>query len=102
MTSSIWKFPLPPYGFTDLEVPEDAEPLTVGVDLHGNLAVWFAVDPSRPFELRRLEVVFTGDTIVDSPLHTAARYVGSVSVDRTIVHVLDFGQSVDRLDLDPD
>lgn len=107
MPSEIWKFPLPadlidPDVPIEVSIPAGAEPLTVGVDPGlARLALWAAVDPEAPVEVRRFLVVGTGWPLTASPFDVAARYVGTAVLGGygvpLVFHVLDLGTAA----LDP-
>ena len=88
--SVVWKFTLPPPTITGrcfVDIPEDAQPLSVGMQ-NGNVVVWALVDPHRPEEMRRFIVANTGADIPGLP--EAARFIGTLVADTGIVwHVWD-------------
>lgn len=91
--SVVWKWEVPQpteTGRSYIDVPEETDPLSVG--LQGDaLVVWGLVsDPAYPKVMRRLIVANTGGRIPGFPL--VSRFLGSASAASGVVwHVWDGG-----------
>jgi len=70
MASVIWKQHIPPEDYfvpetkhvitKPLELPTDAEVLSLGTDLHGALCFWYKTSGNEPTQLKRVCAVWTG------------------------------------------
>ena len=86
--TTIWKFT---FGQPDMAfpVPIAAETLAVGLDPHGEVCLWMAVNPAAATETRSFQVVGTGHPIDLSTAEVRSRYIGSVVQDPYVWHVLE-------------
>ncbi|MHA2279629.1 MAG: DUF7352 domain-containing protein [Promethearchaeota archaeon] len=50
-------------GSFDLELPKDAQILSVGLDTDGQSSLWALVDPSGPTHMRGFYAAYTGEPI---------------------------------------
>jgi hypothetical protein len=81
----VWEYPLTMIDDTVLDLPQDAEVLTVQWQ-HEHPCLWVLVDPTAPTERRVFRIVGTGH-----PISGDVRYVGTVQLDggALIFHVFE-------------
>jgi hypothetical protein len=81
----IWKYPLEVTDYQDIEMPQDAEILTVQVQ-RGTPCLWALVNPDKPREARRIFTVGTGH---DARHIVGWHYVGTyqLHMGRLVFHV---------------
>jgi hypothetical protein len=82
---TILKYPIEPRDINDIEMPGDAEPLTVDVQ-RGVICVWVVVDPKNPIVVRKFHVFGTGHPIEEKRFD-ALIYVGTVQQDPFVWHI---------------
>ena len=82
----IYKYPLRVTDEQDIEMPQNAVPLTVQ-DQHATLTLWVLVDTEQPTRARTIHIVGTGH-----PLPTVhGSYIGTVQQRSLVWHVFDMG-----------
>lgn len=79
----IWKYPLAITDRQNLDVPDIAQALSVGLDPTGAPAIWFLVQPGPVVRRQAVFVVGTGNPL----FLEAARPVGSFSWGGGMWHV---------------
>jgi len=77
MTKKIFKYQLDIKDEQILEMPKDAEILTVQ-NQRGWLCLWARVDPNFPKENRKIRVIGTGHPLYDK---SYLKYIGSAQFD---------------------
>lgn len=73
---TIYKYPIPLCDTSYIELPQNAQVLTVGVQ-YGDLYLWAAVDPEEPLRKWKFSVYGTGRQIPDNP----GKYLGTVQLN---------------------
>lgn len=93
MPYTIWKIALKPAQVQDIEVPADAEMLTIS-EQFDQICVWFKCDPDKPTTKRRIAMVGTGDTAPEG-----ARYIGTGFLygGKLVLHVFERVNAVAQL-----
>lgn len=79
MKKSIWKFNIESDNSKGIEMPKNAEILTVQ-EQGGNISLWALVDPKEEKELRYFEVYGTGHDI-HYGMGVSREYVGTFQFD---------------------
>lgn len=74
--NQVWKYNINPDDYTSLEIPKDANVLSVG-EQFGNVCIWVMVDPSKNKETRKFRLAGTGHPINELYLS----FVGTVQLD---------------------
>lgn len=85
--STIFKYPIAVADFQVIQMPQDAQILTVQMQ-HEIPCLWARVDPLKPTTGRRIRVIGTGNPIDDTqPLH----YIGTFQMHGGILvfHVFE-------------
>jgi len=81
---SIWKFSLSYGPRSVVEIPSDAEVLSVQ-EQAGIIQLWALVDPERPTVERVFSVLGTGWSLDDEP----GKYTGTVVVGMFVWHIFE-------------
>lgn len=71
---TIFKYKLETTGLQEIEIPEDAQVLSVQGQ-HGFLCLWAIVDPDKPKEKKRILLAGTGHPI---PEDRNLKFIGTV------------------------
>lgn len=96
VTQRVWKYELNGLAgghVTDLEMPEGADALSVGMQSTG-CVLWALVDAADgvPKERRRFISVFTGHPVpIPAEALRASQFVGTVQLGPLVYHVFDVG-----------
>ncbi|MEN6293881.1 MAG: hypothetical protein ABFD07_17925 [Methanobacterium sp.] len=77
MVQTIWKYTLESKEMQDIELPEDAEVLTVQ-NQNGNICMWVRLDPTAPKVYRTFGVFGTGWNVITG---SNFKYIGTVQLD---------------------
>lgn len=75
----IFKYPLETVGLQEVEIPEDAQILSVQ-EQHGFLCLWALVDPDKTKEKKRIFLAGTGHPISED---IDLKFIGTVQVPQT-------------------
>ena len=81
---AIYKYPMPHADECEIEMPQAAQPLSVGLDANGDPSMWVLVNPSAPRVPVRFAIVGTGDP--PQPLD-ASDFVGTIVSGAYVRHV---------------
>lgn len=84
----VFKYPVPVADLFELEMPKDAQILTVQIQGE-DIQMWALVDPESPTELRQFRLAGTGHSI--SVKHTVKRYIGTFQIrgGRLVFHLFE-------------
>lgn len=82
---TVWKAILKPTDIQDIEVPENAELLTVREQFE-QICIWYKCNPDNPMTTRRIAIVGTGHAAPEG-----ARYVGTgfLHGGQLVLHVFE-------------
>lgn len=82
----VFKYPVPVADLFELEMPKDAQILTVQTQ-DEDMQMWALVDPESPTELRHFRLAGTGHSII----HTVKRYIGTFQIrgGRLVFHLFE-------------
>ena len=90
--TTVWKFPLKRQPLQVVDIPGNAELLTVAMQTVGGwdttFMLWARVRPASPTMPRRIAIVGTGQP---APLRSEAEYVATVFDGPFVWHVFDDG-----------
>lgn len=79
MGKVIYKYPMPAGGGAIMDIPQNFKPLSVGLDLRGNICLWAEIDP----EVEMIKVAFvgvgTGWPLDSVGVREDYKYVGTVN-----------------------
>ena len=86
---TIWKWPLFPETETVINIPPDAQVLTIKLQ-DGLPHIWILMEPEAPTVRRTFCVYGTGHPMPDNP----GKYIGTVLMnsDRLVFHVFETSQ----------
>jgi len=75
MEKTIWKFELQNNDFQAIEMPKDAEILSIQPQ-NNKVCIWAKVDPDNEKESRAFQIIGTGNPVSDKP----KKYLGTFQI----------------------
>lgn len=87
-------------GFGKISMPKNADILSIGLDLNGNLCVWALTDPDddtthRTFVVRLFECIGTGCRILDR-VDYSRKFIGTAVMAPFVWHVFELVENNER------
>jgi hypothetical protein len=89
MKKVIWKFKIRYKGIQEINMPKEAEILSVG-NQKDNVELWAMVNPDSEMEARFIEAFNTGEPI-PCDMGVERKFIGTVILDNgtTVVHIFE-------------